>query len=62
MRVRPIFAVALLLSVSGIVGCRGTGAKSAREAVPFIEDDYARALGDAREKKLPIFVDVWTPW
>lgn len=28
----------------------------------FIEDDYARALAEAREKKKPIFVDAWAPW
>lgn len=32
------------------------------EALPFIEDDYPRAVELARTKKLPIFVDVWAPW
>jgi hypothetical protein len=27
-----------------------------------IEDDYARALGLARERGVPILVDVWAPW
>jgi hypothetical protein len=31
-------------------------------AVPFIEDDYARALGQARGRHLPIFVEAWAPW
>lgn len=30
--------------------------------LPFIEDDYPRALREAKEKKLPIFVEVWAPW
>lgn len=33
-----------------------------REAVPFIHDDYARALQQARAKGLPLFVDAWAPW
>lgn len=30
--------------------------------LPFIEDDYPRALEIARQRKLPIFVDSWAPW
>ena len=31
-------------------------------ALPFIEDDYAKALARARTKNVPIFVDAWAPW
>ena len=31
-------------------------------ALPFIEDDYPRALAEARSKKVPIFVEAWAPW
>jgi hypothetical protein len=30
--------------------------------LPFIEDDYARALADAKARGVPIFVDAWAPW
>ena len=30
--------------------------------LPFIEDDYARALGEARSRQLPLFVESWAPW
>lgn len=30
--------------------------------LPFIEDDYPRALAEARAKNKPIFVDAWAPW
>jgi len=33
-----------------------------RGALPWIEDDYGRALSEARARKLPIFVDAWAPW
>jgi hypothetical protein len=35
---------------------------SVNPALPFIEDDYGRALSLAREKKIPIFVEAWAPW
>ena len=35
---------------------------SARPVLPFIEDDYSKALAEARAKKLPIFVEAWAPW
>ena len=30
--------------------------------LPFIEDDYTRALAEARSRKLPLFVESWAPW
>ncbi len=30
--------------------------------VPFIEDDYARALAEARARRVPLFIDAWAPW
>jgi hypothetical protein len=37
-------------------------APSPRTAVPFIEDDYGRALAEAKAKKLPLFIEAWAPW
>ena len=31
-------------------------------ALPFIENDYAKALARAKAKNLPIFADAWAPW
>jgi tetratricopeptide (TPR) repeat protein len=31
-------------------------------ALPFIEDDYDRALAEARAAHKPLFVDAWAPW
>jgi tetratricopeptide (TPR) repeat protein len=31
-------------------------------ALPFIEDDYPRALAEAKKRGLPLFVDAWAPW
>ena len=35
---------------------------SAKEALPFIENDYAKAVARAKTKNLPLFVDAWAPW
>jgi len=35
---------------------------AAKHALPFVEDDYAAALKQARATHKPIFVDVWAPW
>jgi len=31
-------------------------------ALPFVEDDYGRALADARARGVPLVVDAWAPW
>jgi hypothetical protein len=33
-----------------------------KPTLPWIEDDYGRALAEAKSKKLPIFVEAWAPW
>jgi tetratricopeptide (TPR) repeat protein len=37
-------------------------AAAARPALPFIDDDYPKALAEARARKLPIFAEAWAPW
>jgi hypothetical protein len=34
----------------------------ASEVLPFIENDYAKAVARARAKNVPLFVEVWAPW
>ncbi len=38
------------------------GHTSAREPLPFIHDDYARALAEAKRTKRRLFVDAWATW
>ena len=33
-----------------------------KTALPFIEDDYGKALAEAKAKKLPLFIEAWAPW
>ena len=62
-----LFAACLLLS--GLVACTAANTNApavdtphAGAPLPFIQDDYARALAEAKAKGLPLFVDVWAPW
>jgi hypothetical protein len=34
----------------------------AKDVLPFIEDDYAKAVAAAKAKNVPIFVEAWAPW
>lgn len=35
---------------------------TSHEVLPFIHDDYPRALAEAKKQKKAIFVDSWAPW
>jgi hypothetical protein len=39
-----------------------TAAAKWNPVVPFIEDDFGRALALAKERKLPVFIEGWAPW
>ena len=34
----------------------------AKEVLPFIDNDYAKALAQAKKKNVPIFVEAWALW
>jgi len=34
----------------------------AREVLPFIQNDYTKALTQAKSSNRPIFVEAWAPW
>ncbi len=33
-----------------------------KPALPFLEDDFGRALALAKERRLPVFIEGWAPW
>ena len=59
-----------------LLGCAGTALQQSSKVsdlkaedrphpasvLPFVENDYARALDEARTKKKPLFIDAWAPW
>lgn len=34
----------------------------AKDVLPFIENDYAKAVARAKAEHVPLFVDAWAPW
>ena len=32
------------------------------KGLPFINDDFQKAIEQAKQRKLPLFVEVWAPW
>jgi len=37
-------------------------ASAATSNLPFINDDYPKALAATKQRNLPLFVEVWAPW
>ena len=58
MRIPLVAPFLLALSAAAAV----PSAPAKKPVLPFIEDDYARALSEARAKKLPLFIEAWAPW
>lgn len=48
-------AVAILLLASASLA-------SAKNVLPFVENDYAKAVARAKSADLPLFIDAWAPW
>jgi hypothetical protein len=53
MNIRTTAALALLLTALPM---------AAKEVVPFIDNDYTKAVARAKAKNVPIFVEAWAPW
>jgi hypothetical protein len=47
---------------AGAAAVASAAAPAPKSALPWIDDDYDRALAQARAKKLPIFAEAWAPW
>jgi thioredoxin-like negative regulator of GroEL len=53
----------LLLGVALVLSATSAFASSdPKSSLPFIRDDYPKALAEAKARKLPLFVEVWAPW
>ena len=40
----------------------GTSTEPPAGPLPFIQDDYAKALALARTQEAPLFIEFWAPW
>jgi hypothetical protein len=59
MRSHRFLSIALAAATSAFALA---GAAETKSVLPWIEDDYARALSEARARNLPIFAEAWAPW
>ena len=58
----PKLQIALALGLLAVAGPGPAPAADIEKALPFVADDYATALGDARARALPLFIEAWAPW
>jgi hypothetical protein len=66
----PSLALACVLAASSaaVAGAAAGGAparspsSAPRMVLPFIQDDYTKALAQARARKVPLFIEAWAPW
>jgi hypothetical protein len=50
------------LACVALASLAASPAHEPRQVLPWIKDDYAKALQEARARKLPIFIEAWAPW
>jgi hypothetical protein len=62
MRSRIISAMLALLAPAIVQASTKPRPAAQREVLPFIENDYPKALAEARSRKVPIFIEAWAPW
>jgi len=67
LRSTLLYTVALLAAcVFAPVSSSAASSKATLEPpagpLPFIQDDYAKALALSRAQKAPLFVEFWAPW
>jgi hypothetical protein len=63
MRLRGLTIVGLVCALGAFhPGGATATAPTDTKVVPFIADDYTRAVAEARARKVPIFIESWAPW
>jgi hypothetical protein len=61
MNARRLIPALLVSAVTMLLPGAGHAAAAAR-AVPFIADDYTKAVAEAKARKVPLFIESWAPW
>ncbi len=63
-----LLAVWLLALAGGLAAAPSPAAAvpapsaSLRMVLPFLSDDYTKALAEARARQVPLFIEAWAPW
>ena len=55
MKIKLSRGIPFLMVVGAALGATTSG-------LPFIHDNYPKALAEAKQRKLPMFVECWAPW
>jgi hypothetical protein len=50
------------LALTGGLAMVSAAPAASRTVLPWVEDDYSKAVAQARAKNVPIFVEAWAPW
>jgi hypothetical protein len=50
------------LALTGALALVSAAPAASRAVLPWVEDDYSKALAQARARNVPIFVEAWAPW
>jgi hypothetical protein len=61
---RMTLSAAIVVASLGVPspGAASSAKEAGKEVLPFIADDYPRALAAARAQRKPIFLEAWAPW
>jgi hypothetical protein len=59
---KRLATLAALVALGTAAPAAASFAEREGRALPFIADDYAKALGEARARSLPLFIEAWAPW
>ena len=49
-------------ALAALLALPAAAASAPPEVLPFIADDYPKALAAAKAAKKPIFFEAWAPW
>jgi hypothetical protein len=60
--VATVFAALAVVSACSREQPPPPAAAEGARVLPFVENDYPAALARAKERKTPLFVEVWAPW
>ena len=62
MRMTSSTAIFTALLAASAPSFASTTKDATKEVLPFIADDYPKALALARAENKPIFLETWAPW
>ena len=57
---RRFLGLAAGLAIAALTSA--TPRSSGKAVLPFIEDDYSKALAQANARHVPICIEAWAPW